>query len=80
MNKYTAENAQANLEQLIDTTSDSHQPILISGKQNNAILISEADWQSIQETLHLLSIPGMRDSIVEGLQTPIEDCEEELDW
>ncbi|MEB3883818.1 type II toxin-antitoxin system Phd/YefM family antitoxin [Lyngbya sp. CCY1209] len=80
MNKYTAENAKDNLETLIDTTSDSHQPILITGKQNNAILISEADWQSIQETLHLLSIPGMKDSIVEGLQTPIEECEEDLDW
>ncbi|MBS0015217.1 MAG: type II toxin-antitoxin system Phd/YefM family antitoxin [Arthrospira sp. SH-MAG29] len=80
MNKYTAENAKANLENLIDTTSDSHQPILIAGKQNNAILISESDWRGIQETLHLSSIPGMRDSIIEGLQTSIEDCDDDLDW
>lgn len=79
MNKYTAENAKANLENLIDTTSDSHQPILIAGKQNNAILISESDWRGIQETLHLSSIPGMRDSIIEGLQTSIEDCDDDLD-
>ncbi|MFP4220114.1 MAG: type II toxin-antitoxin system Phd/YefM family antitoxin [Phormidium sp.] len=80
MNKYTAENAKANLENLIDTTSDSHQPILIAGKQNNAILISESDWRGIQETLHLSSIPGMKDSIIEGLQTSIEDCDDDLDW
>ena len=80
MNKYTAENAKANLEHLIDTTSDSHQPILIAGKQHNAILISESDWRGIQETLHLSSIPGMKDSIIEGLQTSIEDCDDDLDW
>jgi len=80
MNKYTAENAKANLEHLIDTTSDFHQPILIAGKQHNAILISESDWRGIQETLHLSSIPGMKDSIIEGLQTSIEDCDDDLDW
>lgn len=62
------------------TASDSHQPILITGQKHNAILVSESDWRVIQETLYLLEIPGMRESIQTGLQTPVEDCDEELDW
>ncbi len=58
----------------------SHEPIVITGKRGNAILISEEDWHSIQETMYLLNIPNMRESIREGLLTPIEDCKEELDW
>ncbi|MBN2089020.1 type II toxin-antitoxin system Phd/YefM family antitoxin [candidate division KSB1 bacterium] len=73
-------NARANLYQLIEETANIHEPIQITGKRTNAILISEDDWRSIQETLHLLSIPGMRESIREGLETPIDDCSEELEW
>jgi antitoxin YefM len=80
MNQCSSENAKNNLENLIDTTSNSHQPILITGQKHNAILISESDWRGIQETLYLLEIPGMRESIQAGLQTPIENCDEELDW
>lgn len=80
MNKCTSEDAKINLENLIDTTSFSHQPILITGQKHNAILVSESDWRAIQETLYLLEIPGMRESILTGLQTPVEDCDEELDW
>jgi len=58
----------------------SHEHIVITGKRNNAVLVSEADWHAIQETLFLLGIPGMRESIREGLETPVEDCVEELDW
>ncbi|MFH0996387.1 MAG: type II toxin-antitoxin system Phd/YefM family antitoxin [Pseudomonadota bacterium] len=76
----TATEARTKLYNLIDLTSSTHEPILITGKRGNAVLISEDDWRSIQETLYLLNIPGMRDSIREGLATPIEECAEELDW
>ncbi len=75
-----ATEARNNLYRLIDEASESHEPIYISGKRSNAVLISEEDWRSIQETLHLLSIPGMRESIIEGLQTPVEECSEEPEW
>ncbi len=72
--------ARANLYQLIDETAQSHQPVLIAGKRNNAVLLSEEDWRSMQETLYLVSIPGMRESISEGLRTPVAECSEELVW
>jgi antitoxin YefM len=72
--------ARANLYQLIDEAAHSHQPVLITGKRNNAVLVSEDDWRAVQETLYLVSIPGMRDSILEGLQTPVSECAEELEW
>jgi antitoxin YefM len=72
--------AQQQLQDLIDSVSQSHQPIVIAGQHNNAVLLSEADWVSVQETLYLLSVPGMRESIREGLATPIEECDRELEW
>jgi len=72
--------ARSKLGRLVDEAVASHEPILITGKQTNAVLISEEDWRAIQETLHLLSIPGLRESIREGLQTPVEECARELDW
>lgn len=76
----TASEARSKLYRLIDETAASHQPILITGKRGNAVLVSENDWIAIQETVHLLSIPGMRESIREGLNTPIEECAKDLDW
>jgi prevent-host-death family protein len=72
--------ARAELYRLIDETAKSHEPVIISGKRNNAVLVSEDDWKAIQETLYLLSIPGMRESIIEGLETPFEECAEDLSW
>ena len=72
--------ARKNLYRLIDEVAASHEPVLISGKRANAILISEDDWRAIQETLYLVSIPGMRESIREGLKTPVDECTEEIDW
>jgi antitoxin YefM len=72
--------AQSQLPELIDAVSQSHQPIIIVGKSSNAVLLSESDWAAIQETVHLLSIPGMRESIRDGLATPIEECRSELEW
>lgn len=76
----TATEARANLYRLIDETASSHQPLLISGKRNSAVLVSQEDWEAIQETLFLLSVPGMRESIREGLAADVEDCDEVLDW
>ena len=72
--------AQKQLQQLIDSVSESHQPVVIAGQTSNAVLLSESDWASVQETLYLLSVPGMRESIREGLATPIEECDRELKW
>jgi len=80
MSTLTATEARTKLYRLIDQASLSHEPIVITGKRGNAVLISEDDWRSIQETMYLLNIPNMRESIREGLTTPIEDCKEDLDW
>ena len=80
MTTLTASEARANLYRLIDQAADSYQPILIAGKRNNAVLLSAEDWQAIQETLHLLSIPGMRESIKEGMGEPLDKSARELDW
>jgi len=72
--------ARKNLYRLVDEVSESHTPVLISGKRTSAILVSEEDWTAIQETLYLSSIPGMRESIQEGLSTSVEQCEKALDW
>ncbi len=71
--------ARADLYNLLLETSESHEPIQITGKLTNAVLLAEDDWRAIQETLYLSSIPGMRESIIEGLKTPVEETEE-LDW
>ena len=80
MKTLTASEARANLYRLLDETATSHQPITISGKRSSAVLVSSDDWNAIQETLYLLSVPGMRDSIVDGMAAPIDDCSEQLDW
>ena len=72
--------AQQTLPDLIDSVSQSHQPVVIAGRSSNAILLSESDWSAIQETLYLLSVPGMRESIKKGLAAPIEECDRELVW
>lgn len=76
----TASEARASLYRLIDQTTESHQPILISGKRSSAVLISAEDWQAIQETLYLLSIPGMRESIKKGMAEPLDKSAKELHW
>jgi antitoxin YefM len=80
MHTLTASEARACLYRLMDQTAESHQPITIFGKLNNAVLVSAEDWQAIQETLHLLSVPGMRESIKEGMAEQADSCAKELDW
>ena len=76
----TASQARAGLYQLIDETAASHRPILISGKRSSAVLVSADDWQAIQETLHLLCIPGMRESIQKGQAEPLSKSSKEPGW
>lgn len=80
MSVLTVSEARANLYRLIDQASETHQPVLISGKRTNAVLISEDDWSAIQETLHLLAIPGMRDSIKDAMAEPLDVSKRALNW
>ena len=74
MKTVTATSARSDLYRLIDHTLEDYEPVQITGKRGNAVLLGESDWRSIQETLHLLSVPGMRESIIEGMAEPIEEC------
>lgn len=80
MTTITATEARSTFYTLMDDVAASHEPILITGKRNNAVLLSEEDWRAINETLYLLSIPGMRESILEGLATPVEELDAEVEW
>ena len=80
MRTLTATQARSIIYKLLDETAATHEPIQITGKRSNAVLISLSDWQAVMETLYLLSIPGMRKSIQKGLKTPIEKCNKELNW
>lgn len=80
MTTLTITQARGQLYKLVDFIAQSHEPIQITGKRHNAMLISEEDWGSIKETLYLLSIPGMRESIQKGLKMPISKCSKILKW
>jgi prevent-host-death family protein len=80
MQTLTASQARSNFYRIIDETAISHEPIIITGKRNNAVLVSAEDWSAIQETIYLLSVPGMRESLAEGLQTPVDQCDKEFSW
>jgi antitoxin YefM len=80
MQTLKASEARANLYRLIDEAAESHEPIIITGKRSTAVLISSEDWSAIQETLYLLSVPGMRESIKEGMAAPLAESAKELDW
>ena len=72
--------ARANLYKLIDDAAVNHEPVVITGKRGNAVLLAEDDWNAVNETLHLLSAPGIRESISEGMQEKIDNCAAELEW
>lgn len=79
MRTFSAGEARANLYRLMDQAAESHQPITITGKRHDAVLLAAEDWQAIQETLYLLSVPGMRESIKESMAEPVDACAKELD-
>ena len=80
MRVLTATQARAKLYGLVDDAALSHEPILVTGKRANVVLLGEEDWRAIQETLYLLSIPGMRASIRKGMKTPVRVCAKKIDW
>ncbi|MEP7300160.1 MAG: type II toxin-antitoxin system Phd/YefM family antitoxin [Caldimonas sp.] len=80
MTTLTASQARASLYRLIDQASESHQPILIAGKRSSAVLVAAEDWQAIQETLYLLAVPGMRESIKKGMAEPLAKSAKEPGW
>ena len=80
MTTISATQARNQLYSLIDQANESHIPIQITGKRGNAVLISEDDWRAISETIHLSMIPGMTDSIKEGMNEGIEECSDKLEW
>ena len=80
MNTMNASEAREKLYRLLDETAAAHKPVRISGPRSNAVLIGEEDWNAIQETLYLLSVPGMRESIRRGLKTSVAKCKKEPGW
>jgi prevent-host-death family protein len=78
MTDITASEARANLYRLVDEAA--HKPVRITGKRGNAVLVAEDDWNAIQETLYLVSIPGMRESIMKGMKTPTRTLARKLNW
>jgi antitoxin YefM len=80
MTMLSASEARKRLFNLVDEVKETHVPVQIVGKRNSAVLVSEEDWRAIEETLYLLSIPGMRGSIKKSLKIPVEECDEEPGW
>jgi prevent-host-death family protein len=80
MTTISATKARSSLYSLIDETGSAHKPVVITGKRSNAVLVSQEDWDSIQETLYLVSIPGMRESILEGMKTPLSKMAKKVSW
>ena len=76
----SATEARKQLYQLLDDVSRSHEPVQITGKRGNAVLVSEEDWRAVQETLYLVSIPGVRESILEGMAAPVDELEDKPGW
>jgi antitoxin YefM len=80
MTSISATEARKSLYKLVDEVQESHEPVQITGKRGNAVLVGEDDWRAVQETLFLVSIPGMRDSIVEGMAASEGELADELEW
>lgn len=72
-----ATNARNNFFKLIDEALATHEPVTVTGKNGNVVILSEEDWRDIQETLYLTNIPGMKEKIIKGLNTPLEECVED---
>ncbi len=80
MSSINITNARKDLYKIVESVNESHEPIHITGKKSSAVLVGEDDWKSIEETIYLSSIPGMRESIIDGMKTPIDKLESDLDW
>jgi len=76
----TVSQARTNIYKIMDETAETHQPIMITGKRNNVVMLSEDDWNAIEETLFLNSIPGMASSIKEAMDAPDSEFSEDIEW
>ncbi len=72
-------NFRKNIFEILDRTVKYNEPVNISTKNGNAVLISEEDYNSLMETLYLTSVPGMKEKLIDGINTPIEECED-FEW
>ena len=80
MQSLSATKARSGLYRLMDEAAQSHEPVIVTGKRSNVVLLAEEDWRSIQETLYLLSVPGMRKSILAGGRVPLSRCSKKAGW
>ena len=80
MTSLTTAEASKRLDEVLDNLAESHEVVEIAGQRHSGVLVSQDDWRAIQETLYLTSIPSMKESIVEGMRTPVEQCSKELEW
>ena len=80
MRSVSASKARASFYRLMDQAAHSHEPVIVTGKRNNVVVMGEDDWRSVQETLYLLSIPGMRKAILDGGKLPLSACSRKLKW
>ena len=76
----SASKARENIFNLIDETAATHQPIIITGKRSNVVMLSEEDYNAIQETFYLSANPKLKASIIEGLNTPLSECSDKIEW
>lgn len=80
MSSMNITNARKNLYKIVESLNETHEPVHITGKSRSAVLIAEEDWRAIEETLYLMSIPGMRESIVKGMKEPLQKCDSKIEW
>jgi antitoxin YefM len=80
MTTLTVTQARKKLFRLLDEANSSHSPIVIEGKRGGAVLIGREDWSAIEETLYLNAIPGMRQSIIAGMKTPLSKTSKAVKW
>jgi antitoxin YefM len=73
-------NVKENLDAILETIQDTYEPLIIAGEKHSAVLVSEDVWRSIEETLYLSSIPGMKESIINGMREKIEECASTIEW
>ena len=82
MKAINATTARTTLFRLMDEVAESHEPVLVTGRRHAVVMIPSADWNGIQETLYLLSIPGLREDLLKGKKTSLDSCiaEADLKW
>lgn len=75
-------NFRKDIYELLERTIKYNEPINISTKNGNAVVLSEEDYNSLMETLHIYSVPGLKEDIIEGMKEPLENCvaEDEVEW